>query len=208
MGWAGWKPLGGSPRFGCERSAALLPGWHLPAPRPTPLLCGPAGGQPGLGSAGHFCAPALEVRGKDTQEQLLQGCWRAAERRRDRHGSQTEMGCSEHCCRAISFLQPHEKRTVTIKLPSALCSFSWLRCLICHEGQRCLISGGSSLDEGLQKSTWVSPQKGVAEACCGKHYAETLPSSPALRFCQGHAAFSPTAFHLGSEQTPVSGEAA
>lgn len=92
------------------------------------------------------------------------------------------MGCSERCCRAISFLQPHEKSTVIIKLPSTLCSF-WLRCLICHKRQRCLINHESRLDEHLQKSTWVSPQKGVAEACCGKHYAETLSSSPSLGFC-------------------------
>lgn len=172
MGWAGCSQLAGPHGFGCETSAAIPPGWGL-----APLLCPSTshpsalrpcwGGQPGFGSAGHFCAPALEVRGKDTQG-VGQGSWKADERYRDRHSSQTEMGCSEHCCRAISFLRPHEKSTVIIRLPSTLCSF-WLRCLICHSRQRCLINHESSLDEHLQESTWVSPQTRVAEACCGKH---------------------------------------
>lgn len=63
------------------------------------------------------------------------------------------------------------------------------------------IDNQSTLGERLQESTWVSPRKAVAEASCGKRYAETLPSSPSLGF------FPPTAFHPGSEQTPVSGEA-
>lgn len=106
MGWAGWNQV--------ALSQVCITGSHLcrAPPCPLALFCGPS-----FGSTGHFCAQALEMRGKDTQG-VGQGCWEAAEHHKDRHSSQTGMGCSECCCRASSFLQPHEKPTVTIKLPS------------------------------------------------------------------------------------------
>lgn len=56
MGWAGWSQL--------ALSQVWITGSHLSSAPPCPLalFCGP-----GFGSTGHFCAPALEVRGKDTQ---------------------------------------------------------------------------------------------------------------------------------------------
>lgn len=86
VGMAGWSQLAGSSRLGRERSAASgQAGVSHPCRAPPRPTLGPAWCR----TCGCFCAPTLEMRGKESQG-VGQRRWKASEHRRDRHSTQRD----------------------------------------------------------------------------------------------------------------------